>query len=75
MILRNIVNYLSNYTAQRLRKNKKLNQSHYRPEVPRGFQEVTAPTLRDNDPEWWQGCQPYAPAVLPPRNTPGTHFC
>jgi len=31
----------------------KLNQSHYRPEVPRGFQEVKFPRLRDNGPEWW----------------------
>jgi len=27
---------------------KKVNQSHYRPEVPRGFQEVKAPGFRDN---------------------------
>jgi len=27
--------------------------------VPRGFQEVKVPTLRDNGPGWWQGCQPY----------------
>ena len=31
----------------------KVNQSHYRSKVPRGFQEVTVPRLRDNDPEWW----------------------
>ena len=31
----------------------KLNQSHYSPEVPRGFQEVKVPRLRDNGPEWW----------------------
>ena len=31
----------------------KNNQSHYRPEVPRGFQEVKVPRLRDNGPEWW----------------------
>jgi hypothetical protein len=30
-----------------------LQQSHYRPEVPRGFQEVKVPTLRDNGPGWW----------------------
>jgi len=24
------------------------NQSHYRPEVPRGFKEVTVPGLREN---------------------------
>ena len=29
------------------------NQSHYRPEAPRGFQEVKVPRLRDNGPEWW----------------------
>ena len=31
----------------------KVNQSHYRPEVPREFQEVTVPILRDNGPERW----------------------
>jgi len=31
----------------------KVNQSHYRPEVPRGFQEVKVPRLRDNGPRWW----------------------
>ena len=33
--------------------SKKVNQSHYRPEVPRGFQEVKVPRLRDNGPGWW----------------------
>ena len=32
---------------------KKVNQSHYRPEVPRRFQEAKVPTLRDNGPGWW----------------------
>ena len=45
----------------------KVNQSHYRPEVPRGFQEVKVPRLRDNGPEWWHGFQPYAPATFTPR--------
>ena len=31
----------------------KVNQSHFRPEVPRGFQEVKVPRLRDNGTEWW----------------------
>jgi len=31
----------------------KVNQSHYRPEVPRRFQEVKVPTLRDNGPGRW----------------------
>ena len=34
-------------------KKKKVNQSHYRPEVPRGFQEVKIPRLRGNGPGWW----------------------
>jgi len=32
---------------------KKENQSHYRLEVPRGFQEVKVPVLRVNGPGWW----------------------
>jgi hypothetical protein len=32
---------------------KKLNQSHYRPEMPGGFQEVKVPRLRNNSPGWW----------------------
>ena len=35
--------------------------------MPREFQEVKVPRLRDNGPEWWQGCQPYAPAVFTSR--------
>ena len=31
----------------------KRNSSHYRPDVPRGFQEVKVPRLRDNGPGWW----------------------
>jgi len=31
---------------------KKVNQSHYRPEVPRKLQEVKVPRQRDNGP-WW----------------------
>jgi len=29
---------------------KKVNQSHYRPKVPKGFQEVKVPRLHDNGP-------------------------
>jgi len=32
---------------------KRVNQSHYRPEVPRGFQEVKVPRLLDNGTGWW----------------------
>jgi len=31
----------------------KVNHSHYRPEVRRGFQEVKVPRLRDNGRGWW----------------------
>jgi len=31
----------------------KVNQSHYRPEVPRGFQEFKVPRLRDNGAGRW----------------------
>jgi len=33
-----------------IRNPSKVNQSHYRPEVPRGFQEVKVPRLRDSGP-------------------------
>jgi len=32
---------------------RKVNKSRYRHEVPRGFQEVNVPRLRDNGSEWW----------------------
>jgi len=41
---------------------KKVNQAHYRPEVPRGF--------LDNGPGWWEGLTPYAPAASTPPPTP-----
>jgi len=40
-------------TQQMWKVKVKANQSHYRPEVPRGFQEVKVPRLRDNGPGWW----------------------
>ena len=43
---------------------KKKNQSHYRPEVPRGFQEVKVPRLRDNGTGWQWGCPPYGTAAF-----------
>ena len=33
--------------------HQKVNQPHYRPEVPRGFHEVKVTRLRDGDPGWW----------------------
>ena len=40
---------------------KKAKHSRYRPEVPRGFQEVKVPRFHDNGTEW------YTPAALTPR--------
>ena len=34
-------------------KKGKVNQSRYRPEVPRGFQEVKVPRFHDNFTGWW----------------------
>jgi hypothetical protein len=31
----------------------KVNRSHYRLDVPRGFQEFKVPRLRDSVPGWW----------------------
>ena len=50
---------------------KKVNQSHYRPEVRRGFQEVQVPGLEDSGPVLSLTHQP----PLPPGNNPGTYFC
>jgi hypothetical protein len=36
----------------------KVSQSHYRPQVPRGFQEIQVPRLRD------KVVKPYAPAAF-----------
>jgi len=47
----------------------KVNQSRYRPEVPRGFQEVKVTRLRDKVVSFRHR------PLLPPRNTLGTHFC
>ena len=52
----------------------KINQSHYRPEVPRGLQEVKVPRLRDMAQNGGKVSVTHRP-FLPPGNTPGTHFC
>ena len=45
--------YLKAQIDELVTSSKKVNQSHYRPEVPRGFQEIKVPRLRDNGPGWW----------------------
>ena len=47
--------YLNNADQGRISQYPcvKVKQSNYRPEVPRRFQEVKVPRLRDNDLEWW----------------------
>ena len=46
------VNIVFNTSRDGAVSGKQVNQSHYRPEVPRGFQEVQVPRLRDSGPEW-----------------------
>ena len=49
--------YYNTPDATRLGRNhtvvQKVNQSRYRPEVPRGLQEIKVPRLRDSGPGWW----------------------
>jgi hypothetical protein len=40
------------YVTMAQNGGKVVNQFHYRPEVPRGFQVIKVPRLRDNNPEW-----------------------
>jgi len=50
---RNNINNEYEITSYSLKSSKnKVNQSHYRPEMPRGFQEVEVPRLRDHGPGW-----------------------
>jgi len=53
---------------------KKVNQSHYRPKVPRGFQEVRFPDYVTVAQDGGNVSLTHWP-LLPPENTPGTHFC
>ena len=50
-------------------------KSHYRPKVPRGFQEVKVPKLRDSAQNGGKFVSLTHRPFLPPGNTPGTHFC
>ena len=52
-VLSNITLHFAYYAFLTLICKVKVNQSHYRPEVPRGFQEVKVPRLRDNGPGCW----------------------
>jgi hypothetical protein len=52
--IRKIIHFIRNKITLLIQNlMDKVNQSHYRPEVPRGFQEVKVPRLRDNGPGWW----------------------
>jgi hypothetical protein len=42
---------------------------------PKGSRRLRLPDFKTIGTWWWQGCQPYAPAALPPGSIPGTHFC
>jgi len=53
----------------------RVNQSHYRPEVPRGFQEVKVPDYVTMGRDGVKVVSLTHRLLLPPGNTPGTHFC
>jgi len=40
-------------SSQSANINEKVKQSHYRPEMSRGYQEVKVPRFHDNVPGWW----------------------
>jgi len=54
---------------------KNVNQSHYRPEVPRGFQEERFPDYVKMTQDGGKVVSITHWPLLPPGNTPGTHFC
>jgi len=66
---------LSPTDAQRELFLKTNHQSHYRPEVPRGLQEVKAPDYMTMAEDGGKVVSLTHRPPLPPGNTPGTHFC
>jgi len=50
--MRGILDYLLQRVGV-MNSEVRVNKSHYRPEMPREFQEVKVPRLRVNDPSWW----------------------
>ena len=52
-----------------------VNQSHYRPEVPRGLQEVKVPDYMKMAQDGGKVVIPTHQPLLPLGNTPGTYFC
>jgi len=54
---------------------KKVNQSHYRPEVSRGFQGVNVPRYVTMAQDGGKVISFTHRPLLPLGNTPGTHFC
>jgi hypothetical protein len=42
---------------------------------PEGSTRLRLPDFKTIGTLRWQGCQPNAPAALPPEDIPGSHFC
>ena len=61
-------------STEPLTEMSKANQSHYRPEVTKGFQEVKVPRLRHNCPGGGKVVSLTHRLLSSPGNTPGTHF-
>ena len=53
----------------------KVNQSHYRPEMPRGFQELSFPDFMTTAQDGGKVVSLTHQPPLPTGNVPGTHFC
>jgi len=58
-----------------LRYKKNVIQSHYRPKVPRGFQELKFPDYVTMARDDGKVVSPTHRPPLPPGNIPGTHLC
>ena len=52
-----------------------VNQSHYRPVVPRGFQEIKVPNFMTTAQDGGKVVSLPHRLLLPPGNTSGVHYC
>ena len=72
LIIKSIMTYS---VAIKISFNSKVNQSHYKPEVPRGFKYVKFPRLRTMAQDVGKVVSLTHRPLLAPGNNTGTHFC
>jgi len=58
-----------------IQKAVKVNQSHYRPEIPEGSRKLRFPGYMTMAEDVGKVVSLTHQPLLPPGNTPGTHFC